>query len=147
MNISAAKARIGKEQGNAELCRKVLEYAEIFNSVVHKAKQPGFTVADWAPLAELVAVDEFERVGHMMEVMNWQEYTAFVTQFATALSWEGTFRRVQERSGVVYLELIERCTIGARVDVANTMTVYQFNAAGKLCHLDVYLQQKPVQAA
>jgi predicted TIM-barrel enzyme len=147
MNISAAKASIGKEQGNAELCRKVLEYAEIFNSVVHKAKQPGFSVADWAALAELVAVDEFVRVGHMMEVMNWHEYTAFVTRFATSLSWEGTFRRVQERSGVVYLELIERCTIGARVDVANTMTVYEFNAAGKLCHLDVYLQQKPVQAA
>ena len=147
MNISAAKAGIAKEQGNSELCRKVLEYAEIFNSVVHSAKQPGFTVADWAPLAELVAVDEFERVGHMMEVMNWQEYTAFVTRFATSLSWEGTFRRVQERSGVVYLELIERCTIGDRVDVANTMTVYEFNAAGKLCHLDVYLQQKPVQAA
>jgi len=35
----------------------------------------------------------------------------------------------------------------AGVDVANTMTVYKFNAAGKLCHLDVYLQHKPAQAA
>jgi hypothetical protein len=147
MNISAAKASIGKEQGNPELCRKVPGYAEIFSSVVQKAKQPGFTVADWAPLAELVEVDEFERVGHMMEVMNWQEYTAFVTQFATSLRWEGTFRRVRERLGVVYLELIERCTMGDRVDVANTMAVYEFNAAGKLCHLDVYLQQKPALAA
>ena len=147
MNISAAKASIGKEQGNSELCGKVLDFVEIFDRVVRKAKQPGFTVADWAPLAELVAVDEFERVGHMMEVMKWPEYTRFVTQFATSLSWEGIFRRVQERAGVVYLELIERCAIGERVDVANTMTVYKFNAAGKLCHLDVYLQHKPVQAA
>lgn len=29
-----------------------------------------------------------------------------------------------------------------RTDIANTMTVYEFNQAGKLRHLDVYLQHE-----
>jgi hypothetical protein len=145
MDIDATKASLSKDIGNTELCAKVLDYCDIFNRTVKRAKQPGFTKAAWAPFAELVDVATFKRVGHQCELMNWSEYTDFVSQFAAALEWEGSFRRVQERGGVVYLELTERCTIGGHVDVSNTMTVYKFNEYGKLCQLDVYLQQAPAQ--
>jgi len=140
-------ANLSTAQGNIELCRTVLQFSDIFRRVVEKAKQPGFTPAQWAPLEELVAVDEFKRVGAFLEEMNWSEYTGFVTQFAKASGWEGSFRRIQERAGVVYLELTERCTTGDRVDVVNSVTVYEFNAAGKIRHLDVYLQRKLEPAA
>lgn len=143
MDIAAAKATLNNTHGNIELCQKVLDYSIIFKLVVEKAKRPGFSEADWAPLSELVAVDEFKRVGAFLEEMNWPEYTAFVTQFATAVSWDGTFRRVHEHGRVVYLELTERCTIGDKVDVVNSLTVYAFNAAGKIANLDIYLQRKP----
>jgi hypothetical protein len=142
MDVNAVKASVGKEQGNIELCHKVLDYSDIFRRVVAQAKEPGFTQTRWAPLEELVAVNEFKRVGSFLEVMNWHEYTGFVTQFATASNWEGTFRGIHEHNRVVYLELTERCTTGDRVDVVNSMTVYKFNAAGKIYHLDVYLQRK-----
>ena len=142
MDITAAKSTITKDHGNIELCHKVLDYSAIFRQVVEKAKLPGFSEAEWAPLAELVAVSKFKRVGSFLEVMNWSEYTGFVTQFAKASSWEGTFRRIHEHARVVYLELTERCTMGERVDVVNSLTVYAFNSAGKISHLDVYLQRK-----
>lgn len=146
MDIDAIKANLSNDLGNTELCAKVLDYCDIFRRTVKRAKQPGFTPAAWAPFAALVDVNEFKRVGHHCEVMNWSEYTEFVSQFAAALEWEGNFRRVQERGGVVYLELTEYCTIGGNTDISNTMTVYKFNEHGKLCHLDVYLQQKPAQS-
>jgi hypothetical protein len=42
-------------------------------------------------------------------------------------------------SGAVYLELDERNTRDGVTDVANTVTIYKFNSAGKLCNLDVYV--------
>jgi hypothetical protein len=44
------------------LSRKVLEYSLIMKRLVDQ-KHPDFSESSWAPLAELVAVEEFERVG------------------------------------------------------------------------------------
>ncbi len=51
------------------LSREVLEYSRIMKRMVDSAGQPGFSVASWAPLAELIAIEEFERVGNFKEVM------------------------------------------------------------------------------
>lgn len=143
MDIKKIKAGLSPAAGNENLCSTVLDYVDVFSRTVKKAKKPGFTVDQWGDFAALVDVEHFERVGHQCEVMRWEEYTGFVTQFATVLEWEGTFRRIQERDQVVYLELIEYATVDGNTHVANTMTVYEFNAVGKIVHLDVYLQQAP----
>src|SRR5579862_2825444 len=87
------------------LSRKVLQYAEGFNRVVEKIKQPGFSDADWAPLEELVDVDNFERMGVFLgdkaEVCGWQHYKSIITQYAGATSWEGTVRRITEVPNLV----------------------------------------------
>ena len=41
--------------------------------------------------------------------------------------------------GLVYLELEERNTRDGVTDIANTVTIYEFNSSGKLCKLDVYV--------
>jgi seryl-tRNA(Sec) selenium transferase len=58
---------IGEHTG---LSRKVLEYSLIMKRMVAEAKLPGFSQECWAPLAELIATDEFERVGNFKEVRN-----------------------------------------------------------------------------
>jgi hypothetical protein len=125
------------------LSRKVLQYSEEFLRVVNKIKQPGFSAADWAPLQALVDVPTFKRVGvfltQQVEVSNWQQYTQFITQYGGMTSWEGTVRRITEVPGLVFLELEERNTRDGVTDIANTVTIYKFNDAGKLCHLDVYV--------
>lgn len=122
------------------LSRKVLDYSLLMKNLVDRAKQPGFSVESWAPLAELVATDEFERVGNFKEVMNWQDYVTFLTGWAMSSEWEGSFKRVTEKANLVFLELEERSKIGGHSSVVNSVSVYEFNPAGKLRHLDIYLQ-------
>ncbi|MGO9932802.1 MAG: hypothetical protein ACLPV8_13455 [Steroidobacteraceae bacterium] len=125
------------------LSRKVLQYAERFLQIVNQIKQPGFSEPDWAPLEELVDVQNFQRVGVFLtarvEVSNWQQYKEFITQYGGMTSWEGTLRRITEVPGLVYLELEERNSRNNVTDIANTVTIYKFNAAGKLSNLDVYV--------
>lgn len=121
--------------------RTVLEYSEVMKRLVDQAKQPGFTVESWAPLAAMVDVENFVRVGCFKEVVDWKQYAAILTQWATTSEWECSFKRVTEDAGRVFLELEERSKVGDNRDVVNSLTVYEFNAAGKLRHLDIYLQR------
>jgi len=122
--------------------RKVLEYSLIMKRLVDEAKQPGFSEASWAPLAELVAVDKFERVGNFLEVMRWPAYVSFLTKWAKSSDWECSFKRITENQDVVFLELEERSVVGEHRSVVNSATIYEFDSAGKLRHLDIYLQMK-----
>jgi hypothetical protein len=125
------------------LSRKVLQYSERFLQIVNKIKKPGFSEADWAPLEELVDLQNFQRVGVFLtarvEVSNWQQYKGFITEYGGNTSWEGTLRRITEVPGLVYLELEERNSRNSVTDIANTVTIYKFNEAGKLSNLDVYV--------
>jgi hypothetical protein len=120
------------------LTRTVLDFVEAMRLLVPTAKAP----SDWAPLAEFVAVDDFERVGTFLEVQDWQQYTEMLTQWASATdSFETPVRRISELGDLVFFEIEERHHRGDGVHVANTMTVFEFDAAGRIRHLDVYLQQ------
>ncbi|OMB98338.1 hypothetical protein A5733_08275 [Mycobacterium sp. NS-7484] len=121
-------------------CRTVIQYAVTTKQLVEAAKQPGFSVASWAPLAELVAVEDFVRVGNFKEVMNWEQYLDFMTNWAAASQWDGLFKRVSEVDGVVYLELEERTKMGDFESVVNSVSVYEFDGDDKIRHIDVYLQ-------
>jgi hypothetical protein len=125
---------------DGRLTAKVLEYEKIMRKLMPAVKEPGFTLDGWAPLAELVAVDEFTRVGTWMEVMTWHEYIAFITRWAGKTVFETAVRRVSELPGTVYYEIEERHFRGENVTVVNSLTVFQFNADDKICRLDVYLQ-------
>jgi hypothetical protein len=57
---------------SGSLSDKVLEIAGIIERLVPSAKKPGFSAAAWAPLAELFATDEFQRVGIWREDMDWR---------------------------------------------------------------------------
>jgi hypothetical protein len=125
--------------------RTVLEYSMVVKRLVDEAKKPGFSVESWAPLAELVDVDEFQRVGAFKEVMNWPDYVDFLTNWAMSSEWECSLRRIAETSGVVFLELEERLRMGDVSSVVNSSSVYEFNEAGKIQRVYVYLQMDPPQ--
>ena len=57
------------------------------------------------------------------------------------MGFDTVLRRISELPGLVYLELEERHTRPGGVAVVNSLSVYEFNADGKIKHLDVYLQQ------
>lgn len=120
--------------------RAVLDYSLVVKRVVDGAKAPGFSAEAWAPLAELCAVDDFERVGTFKEVMDWDGYVAFLTAWAPTAEWECSFRRITEAGDLVFLELEERTTMGGDTTAVNSLSVYEFDAADRIRHVDVYLQ-------
>ncbi|MCK9904973.1 hypothetical protein CC117_32345 [Parafrankia colletiae] len=122
--------------------RAALEYTQLMKKLVDAGKQPGFSADSWAPVAELVAVDSFERIGPFKEVMNWPDYAAFLTQWAQTSEWECSFKRVAEIGSLVLLELEERSTTDGFSSTVNSATTYEYNADGKVVHLAVYLQMQ-----
>ena len=125
------------------LARKVLQYSENFLRLVDKIKQPGFRETDWAPLEDLVDLQDFRRQGVFLtdcaQVCNWPQYKQLLTEYGGMTAWEGTLRRITEVPGLVFLELEERNTRDGATDVSHTVTIYEFNAAAKLSKLDVYV--------
>jgi hypothetical protein len=132
-----------RDRVTGELSRIALEYASIYGQIVPLAREPGFGEDAWAPLERLIAVDEFERVGLQKEVMDWPDYRRALTAFARSGEWEGTFRRVTELPGLVFLELVEKLTKGDRVTVLNSVSVFEFDESRRIRHLDIYVQQEP----
>jgi hypothetical protein len=123
---------------NGPLTGTVLEYVRTMTELVPTIEAP----EDWAPLAQFVAVAEFERVGTFLEVQTWSQYTEMLTQWASAIAtFETTVRRVSELEGLVYYEVEERHVAGEHVNIVNSLTVFAFDDDGKIRHLDVYLQQ------
>jgi hypothetical protein len=123
--------------------RSVIAYSEAFTTLAEKAKQGPLTDADWEPIEQLVDVAAFVREGVFLgpraEVIDWPTYRHYVTQYGGNTAWEGTLRRITETDGRVILELTERNIRDGHIDVSNTVTIYEFNDAGKLRHLDVYV--------
>jgi hypothetical protein len=130
--------------GPGPLTRRVLEYTQVMQGLVPTVRATTSTTSTtaWVPLAELVAVDDFERVGTFLEVQDWPQYTAMLTRWASSIdTFETTVRRVSELPGLVYFEIEERHARGDHLTVVNSMTVFTFDDDGRIRRLDVYLQQ------
>jgi hypothetical protein len=144
----------------SQLSDKVLQFAAILQRLVAEAKHETTVGPDfWAPLAVFIAVDEFERVASnysalvpgdengsagydaspfARDALRWPEYIEVMSQWALSPSlWEYTVQRIAELPGLVYLELEERSrnSQGGNVEVANTLSVYEFNDDGKIQRL------------
>jgi len=131
---------MGREasEGAGHLTQRVLEYDRAMKRLVAEVKDS----ADWAPLAEFIAIQEFERVGTFLEVQDWSEYTEMLTRWASATdSFETTVRRISELGALVYYEIEERHFRGDNVNVINSMTVFEFDTNDRIRGLFVYLQQ------
>lgn len=123
------------------LARKVLQYGDIIERTVKAAKDPSFTEAGWDELASLMDTAKFRRVGNDKADMGWDVYRGLLTQWATTTDFWSEFHRISEAGDEVYLALTEHNTpLGGAESVVNSLSVYRFDEAGKLVHLDIYLQ-------
>lgn len=133
------------------LSQSVIAYSEAFTRLVGKAKAGALIDADWGEIEALVNVSAFVRegvfLGPQAEVIDWPTYRSYVTQYGGYTDWEGTLRRITEMPGRVILELEERNTRGGMTHVSNTVTVYEFDDAGKLQHLEVYVMPREERPA
>ena len=124
-----------------DLSRKVLRYGELIEQTVRAAKQPGFTEAGWDELSALLDTSRFERVGNDRAVMDWAGYRHLLMQWAGATDFHQEFRRISEVGNLVFLELTETNTpADGAATVVNSLSLYEFDDAGRIVHLDIYLQ-------
>lgn len=120
--------------------RSVLDYSQIIKGLIDATKDPNFSAVQWDALAELVNVASFQRIGNFREEMNWQEYLAFLSDWAPNADWNCAFKRITEQGNTVFLELEERSEMTGFSSTVNSLSVYEFDASGKIHHIDVYLQ-------
>lgn len=127
---------------DGRLALKVIAYTETIERIVVSAKDPGFDAeAGWASLEALLDVGRFERVGNDKARMGWAVYRDLLNKWGGTTAFWKEFRRISEVGNRVFLELTEHNTPeGAAESVVNSVSVYEFDEAGKLVHLDIYLQ-------
>ena len=89
--------------------------------------------------SNIVAIDDFERVGPFKDAMTWPEYAGFLASWMPTAEWDCSLRRITESGNLVFLELEERLGDGP-ADTVNSSSIYEFDGRGRLRHLDVYLQ-------
>ncbi len=126
--------------------RTAIEYGLFQKRIMDRAKgAPDYSPDEWLGLKQFVTED-FERVGNFKEVMTFSDMVGFLQAWSPTQHWEGSFKRVNEHDNVVWLELEERVGEGEAQQAVNSVTVYEFDDAGKIRHLDVYLQAAPGSA-
>ncbi len=129
--------------GNA---RTAIEYGMFQKRLMDRSKEADdYSPDEWLGLRKFVT-DDFQRIGTFKEVMTFDDMIRFLQAWAPTQHWEGSFKRVSEYDNVVFLELEERVNLGADQQAVNSVSVYEFDDAGKIRHLDVYLQALPGEA-
>jgi hypothetical protein len=132
------KSKISAERRHEQtgpLTRRVLEFVEAQKRLLPTVKTP----SDWAPLMEFAAVDEYHRVGCLLEENDWQQFTEMLTNWASRTpKFETSTIRISEVEDAVYFEIEERHFRQGRVDVVHSMTIFEFNDAGKIRNMRVY---------
>jgi hypothetical protein len=139
MDTSIVEARDAAAPGS--LARIVLDYSLAFQHLMNRMKAPDYSDADWKPITDIIATDVFKRIGAFKEEMDFATYKGFIVQWGGGALWDGSFKRITEVPGLVFLELEERTVTEGHHDTINSVTVYRFNDAKQLVHLDVYLQR------
>jgi hypothetical protein len=126
------------------LSRRAIDYGLFQKRLMDRARDAssGYSPDEWLGLKDFVA-DGFERIGNFKEVMTIDEMIGFLQAWSPTADWEGSFKRVSEQDNVVTLELEERVTHEGVKNAVNSVSIYEFNADGKLQHLDIYLQATP----
>lgn len=122
------------------LTRLVEAYSE---AVAGLAARGISSPADWEPLTEYIARDEFKRVGAYLEELDWDQYCRFMTDWVGGgTRFEMTMFRITEAGRVVIQEIEERHYRGDDFIRKNVIALYVFNDNNKIAHLDIYEQAK-----
>jgi hypothetical protein len=63
-----------------------------------------------------------------------------LTQWAGSKGFATNLRRISELGSLVFYEVEEHHMKDGNITIVNSMNVFEFDEAGKIRHLDVYLQ-------
>ncbi len=123
------------------LIKIVRHWADIYEGICKRSQHTEITAADFDPIAELIATDEFHRTGVFKDEAEWPLCLEKYVNFAGTSLWSGKLRFIKAVDNVVYQELEETVTRPHGENVIYTMSVFEFNDEDKVRALRVYMQQ------
>lgn len=133
---------MSEQAGKGErLINIVRRWADIYEDVCKRAQHTEITAADFDPIAELIATDEFTRIGIYKDEADWPLCLEKYLQFAGTSLWSGKLRHINTVGNIVFQELEETITRPQGENVIYTMSVYEFDESEKVRQLRIYLQQ------
>ena len=110
----------------------------MLGQIGQRAKQPDFAAEGWDELAENVATDCFLYVGRTKETLRWPDFLTHLDRWRRAVDYACTVDRVEQSGNLVFLQLDERETTGDALRQLTTMTIFEFDAAGRLRRIDAF---------
>jgi hypothetical protein len=125
-----------------ERTRLALSFCELGERLSKLPGKTELTDADCAPLADLVATDQFRRVGIWREEQSWPEYLAYMKAWAGKTALRTELRRVNEAGAHVFVEMAEYIVRGDVESSKNSMMVFTFDDGNRICGLNVYEQNE-----
>ncbi len=122
---------------------KVLHLIHTMHGLVERGKTRGnVTDADWEVLGDIVEFEDFERIGPFHDALDWAGYCAMLTGWVNHTEgWDPVIKRTAEAPGTVFAQCEEMLTQGDEVVPFYSLSMYDFNAAGKIHRISVYMQQ------
>ncbi|MFV8817050.1 hypothetical protein [Haliea sp. E17] len=105
------------------------------------------TAADWDALADVVDTASFQRIGPFHDIVDWAGYTALLTEWVNqSEGWDPVVKRLSESADAVFMQCEEMITSGDTVFPFYSLSMYEFNPAGKIQRISVYMQKEgPVE--
>jgi hypothetical protein len=124
------------------LSRIVLDLMDRTDALLESSKVRPATAADVVSgFEDLVAVDDFVRIGIWREVQTWSEYASYLAAWATAATLDSKVRRITEAGNLVFLELEEQVSKAGAYSEYESMMVYEFDDRRRIRGLCVYVQK------
>jgi len=136
MNDATTNAR-------GEQSARVLQLIERMHGLVMRGVRDGdVSKEDWSVLEDIVETDGFERVGPFHDALDWAGYTQMLTAWVNSTEgWEPVLKHIGEDGDTVFAQCEEMLTQGGEIVPFYSLSMYRFNAAGKIRHIGVYMQQ------
>jgi hypothetical protein len=139
MIVGDARAHM---EATGPLSRIVLDLMDRTDALLESAKLRPATADDIvASFQDLVAVDDFVRIGIWREVQTWNEYASYLAAWATAATLKSKVRRITEAGNLVFLELEEQVSKAGVFSEYESMMVYEFDDQRRIRGLCVYVQK------
>ncbi len=121
----------------------VRQWADDYEQICIATQNRECTIEDFAPIANVIATNEFTRTGVYKEKADWSTCIEQYLQFAGTSLWTGKLRYIHAVDNIVFQELEETITRHHGENVIYTMSVFEFNDDDKVKALRVYMQQAP----
>lgn len=129
-------SRGGQSMNDLSSATRALHYVETVMDIARRANLPGHSLESWNALAPLVAAGAFRLTGPAKQALDWPATLTCLESWARAGNTGSVLRRLEEAGALAFMERDEPVT--GQAQTRRTMTVFEFDAAGRLCRLDVF---------